>query len=131
MPVPQGIPTGLGQVVKADPYIAAGGAGEVFPPYTPVFLREVGVVAVGVDCIRIGPLNLGGRWVDLEPTALRKASRYSTVTSTVGTSLAVSGTSFLFVIVVIPSVAKVSAPEGVLHIPARRRHAAFALAAHE
>jgi len=65
MPVPQGIPTGLGQVVKADPYIAAGGAGEVFPPYTPVFLREVGVVAVGVDCIRIGPLNLGGRWVEL------------------------------------------------------------------
>ena len=67
---PQGIPSGVGQVVKADPHIAAGGTGEVFPPYLLVFLREVEAVAVGVECLRIGPLNLGSLWIDLEPNSL-------------------------------------------------------------
>ena len=43
----------LRQVNKRDPHIASGRTGEVFTPNMIVLLREVGVVAVGVECLRI------------------------------------------------------------------------------
>src|SRR5262249_37451190 len=61
---------GLGQVVKANPHIASGRTGEVCPPNTLMFLREIGVVAVGVAYLCIDPLDLRSVWINVEPNFL-------------------------------------------------------------
>src|SRR5262249_44287612 len=65
--LPQGFPDLLGQIVKTDPHVASGRTGKVFSPNLPVFLREIGIVAVGVECLRIDPLNIGSLRVDVKP----------------------------------------------------------------
>src|SRR5262249_32942876 len=56
----------MGQVAKPNPHITSGRTGEVFPSNLLALLREVRIITVGVECLRIGPLNLGSLWIDLE-----------------------------------------------------------------
>ena len=57
----------LGQVAKAYPHVASRSTGEICPSNLLVLLREVGIITLGVECLCIGPKNLGGLWIDLAP----------------------------------------------------------------
>src|SRR5262249_33403559 len=62
--LPQGVSRRLRQIAKPDPYIASGRTGEIFPPDLLQLLREVWIDAIGVECLRICPLDLCSFWID-------------------------------------------------------------------
>src|ERR1700730_38729 len=68
--LPQGVSGCLGHIAKLNPNVAAGRSREVFAPDLLEFLREVGIDAVGIECKRIRPLDLGGFQIDKEPSFL-------------------------------------------------------------
>jgi hypothetical protein len=66
MLLPQGVSRRLGQIAKIDPLVATWRTGKIFPPDLLAFLRQLGVDAVWVECVRIYPLDLGSFWIDLK-----------------------------------------------------------------
>ena len=56
--------------MKRDPYVASGRTSEIFPPDLLKFLREIGIDAIGIECVRIVPINLSSFGIDLLPCLL-------------------------------------------------------------
>jgi hypothetical protein len=48
----QSVPRDVRQIAEPDPDVTPGRTGEVLPPDLLVFLRQVGIDAVRVECLR-------------------------------------------------------------------------------
>src|SRR6266481_5948029 len=67
---PQGVADHFGQVVKANPHVTSGGAGEIHSPNLIACLGKVGVNAVRVEYLPVFPKYLRSFWINLEGSFL-------------------------------------------------------------
>jgi hypothetical protein len=66
----QPIGSGVGQVVKLDPQIASRRTSEVISPNLLELLRQVTTITVGIEYLRIDPVDLSSVWINMPPDFL-------------------------------------------------------------
>jgi hypothetical protein len=63
----QPIGSGVGQVGKPDPQIASRRTSEVISPNLLELLRQVTTITVGIEYLRIDPVDLSSVWINIPP----------------------------------------------------------------
>ena len=69
--------SGIRQITKPYPYVASGGTSEIISSSLLALLRKVRTITVGIEYLRIDPLDFSSFWINVPPGLVRWVPSFS------------------------------------------------------